>query len=75
MGTLKMARRLSYPEFIALASDIRLGAALGFFSIDINTVTEMIHTLADGNVITSKGCDENPELAQRFRADEVRSRL
>lgn len=75
MGTLKMARRLSYPEFIALASDIRLGTALGFFSIDINTVTEMIHTLADGNVITSKGCDENPELAQRFRADEVRSRL
>lgn len=75
MGTLKMARRLSYAEFIALASDIRLGCALGLFDIDINTVTQMIHTLADGNVITAGGCEESPELAQKFRAEQVRSRL
>ena len=72
MGTLKMARRLSYAEFIALASDIRLGAALGYFDCDINNITAMIHTMADGNVLTSHGCENSPESVQKLRAEDVR---
>lgn len=72
MGTLKMARRLSYAEFIALASDIRLGAALGYFDCDINNITAMIHTMADGNVLTSHACENSPESVQKLRAEDVR---
>ena len=72
MGTLKMARRLSYAEFIALASDIRLGAAPGYFDCDINNITAMIHTMADGNVLTSHGCENSPESVQKLRAEDVR---
>lgn len=75
MGTLKMARRLSFAEFIELASDIRLGTALGFFDMEICTVSELIHTLADGNVIVSKGSGENPELVPKLRAEIIRNKL
>ena len=73
MGTLKMARRLSYAEFIALASDIRLGAALGYFDCDINKITAMIHTMADGNVLTAHGSEATPESVQKLRAQDVRN--
>ncbi|HIW86188.1 MAG TPA: ATP--guanido phosphotransferase [Candidatus Eubacterium faecipullorum] len=72
LGTLKMARRLSYSEFIALASDIRFGAALGYFDCDINEITAMIHTMADGNVLTAHGCENSPQDVQRLRAEDVR---
>lgn len=72
MGTLKMARRLSYSEFIALASDVRLGAALGYFDCDINKITAMIHTMADGNILTAHGCENSPEYVQKLRAEDVR---
>lgn len=75
MGTLKMARRLTYREFIELASDIRLGAALGYFDLDTARVSELIHTLADGNVISSSSAEDTPELAPKLRADIVRSKL
>lgn len=75
LGTLKMARRLTFPEFITLASDVRLGVALGFFDIDLSTVSELIHTLADGNVISSSGCEDEPELAPKQRAEIIRNKL
>ena len=70
-----MARRLTFPEFITLASDVRLGIALGFFDIDLSTVSELIHTLADGNIISSAGCEDEPELAPKQRAEIIRSKL
>lgn len=75
LGTLKMARRLTFSEFIELASDVRLGIALGFFDIDISLISELIHTLADGNVISSCGKEDEPELAPKQRAEIIRNKL
>lgn len=74
MGTLKMARRLSYAEFIALASDVRLGAALGFFDFDPALVTALIHTSADGNLLAADDCDD-PDSVSKLRAERVRNEL
>lgn len=74
-GTLKMARRLDYGEFISLASDLRLGAALGYFDCDINAVTAMIHTMADGNVLSSHDGAEEPEAVAALRAAAVRDMM
>ena len=74
MGTLKMARRLSYAEFIALASDVRLGAALGFFNFDPALVTALIHTSADGNLLAADDCGD-PDSVSKLRAERVRNEL
>ncbi|MCC8015977.1 MAG: hypothetical protein LIO43_00955 [Clostridiales bacterium] len=75
LGTLKMARRLNFGEFISLASDVRLGIALAYFDIDINKITKLIQTLADGNVISSQQSEENPELVSKLRAQIIRNNL
>ena len=74
MGTLKMARRLSYAEFIALASDVRLGAALGVFDFDPALVTALIHTSADGNLLAADDCGD-PDSVSKLRAERVRNEL
>lgn len=75
MGTLKMARRLDYSEFIDLISDVRLGVALGFFDISAKKVDELIHNLADGTVLVDTNNENNPELLTKLRAEIIREKL
>ena len=75
MGTLKMARRLDFSEFIELISDVRLGISLGFFDEDIFTVDDLIHNLADGSVLSDSDSEDEHELAPKIRAGILRDKL
>lgn len=75
MGTLKMARKLGFAEFISLISDVRLGVALGFFDTEVNTIGWLIHNLADGTVLSDSDSEGMPELAPKLRAEIVRAKL
>ena len=75
MGTLKMARRLDFGEFIELISDIRLGISLGFFEEDMFTVDDLIHNLADGSVLSDSASENEYELAPKIRAGIIRDKL
>lgn len=75
MGTLKMARRLEFSEFIELISDVRLGIALGFFDTDMGVVGSLIHSLANGTVLSDAESEEDPELAPKLRAKIIREKL
>ena len=75
LGTLKMARRLDFGEFIELISDVRLGITLGFFNEDLFTVEYLIHNLADGTVLADSDEVSEPELAPKIRANIIREKL
>lgn len=75
MGTLKMARRIEFGEFIELISDIRLGIALGMFDTDISSVGTLLHCSADGTVISDADSEDAPELAPKLRAKIIREKL
>lgn len=75
LGTLKMARRLDFGEFIELISDVRLGITLGFFDEDLFNVEYLIHNLADGTVLADSEDVNDPELAPKIRANIIREKL
>lgn len=75
LGTLKMARRLDFGEFIELISDVRLGITLGIFSEDLFAVEYLIHNLADGTVLSDSNSENEPELAAKIRANIIRNKL
>ena len=75
MGTLKMARRLDFSEFIELISDVRLGISLGFFDEDLFNVDYLIHNLADGTVLSDYKSEDTPELSSKLRAEMIRNKL
>lgn len=75
MGTLKMARRLDFSEFIELISDVRLGISLGFFDEDLFDVDFLIHNLADGTVLSDNDSEDSPELSSKIRAEVIRNKL
>lgn len=75
LGTLKMARRLDFGEFIELISDVRLGITLGIFSDDLFAVEYLIHNLADGTVLCDSNSEAEPELAAKIRANIIRNKL
>lgn len=75
MGTLKMARRLNFSEFIELISDVRLGVSLGFFDENMFDVDFLIHNLADGTVLSDNESEAAPELSSKIRAEIIRNRL
>ncbi len=75
MGTLKMARRLDFSEFIELISDVRLGISLGFFDEDLFDVDFLIHNLADGTVLSDNDSEDSPELSSKIRAEIIRNKL
>lgn len=75
LGTLKMARRLDFGEFIKLISDVRLGVTLGFFDEDLFNVEYLIHNLADGTVLADSSDDNDPDLAPKIRANIIREKL
>ncbi len=74
-GTLKMARRLDYDEFIELISDVRLGVTLGFFDDELFTVEELIRNLGNACVLCEAKSEESPELASKIRANIIRNKL
>lgn len=74
-GTLKMARKLEFSEFLELISNVRLGVALGIFEMDMHNIGTLIHNSADGTVLTDYNSEEEPELAPRLRANSVREKL
>lgn len=75
MGTLKMARRLDFSEFIELISDVRLGISLGFFDENLFDVDFLIHNLADGTVLSDNDSEDSPELSSKIRAEIIRNKL
>ena len=75
MGTLKMARRLEFSEFIELISDVRLGISLGFFDEELFNVDYLIHHLADGTVLSDYKSEDTPELSSKIRAEMIRNKL
>ena len=75
MGTLKMARRLEFSEFIELISDARLGIALGMFEDSVFDADYLIQNLADGTVLSDSESEDTPELVSKLRAELIRKRL
>lgn len=75
MGTLKMARRLDFSEFIELISDVRLGTSLGFFDENLFDIDFLIHNLADGTVLSDNDSEDSPELSSKIRAEIIRNKL
>lgn len=75
MGTLKMARRLEFGEFIELISDVRLGISLGIFDNDMNEVGTLLYQSADATVLSDVQSENEPELAPKIRAGIVRDKL
>ncbi|MDE6722637.1 MAG: ATP--guanido phosphotransferase [Eubacterium sp.] len=75
MGTLKMARRLDFGEFIELISDVRLGISLGFFDEDMFNADYLIHNLADGTVLSDNESEDTPEISSKIRAEIIRKKL
>ncbi len=74
-GTLKMARRLDYDEFIELISDARLGVTLGLFDDDLFAIEQLIRELADASVLCEAKSEDSPELASKIRANIIRNKL
>ena len=74
-GTLKMARRLDYDEFIELISDARLGVTLGLFDDDLFTIEQLIRELADASVLCEAKSEDSPELVSKIRANIIRNKL
>lgn len=75
LGTLKMARRLDFGEFIELISDVRLGITLGLFDEDLFNVEYLIHNLADGTVLADRDDVSEPDTAPKIRANIIREKL
>lgn len=74
LGTLKMARRLSFSEFIKLASDLKLGAALGYFDIGSSKLGELMFNCADGCILNLTE-ETDVHAAPRLRAEIIRNIL
>lgn len=75
LGTLKMARRLEFGEFVQLISDVRLGISLGIFKESLTSADYLIHNLADGTVLADHNSENAPELAPKIRAEIIRNKL
>lgn len=74
-GTLKMARKLDFSEFLELISNVRLGTVLGIFDMDMKNIGYLIHNSADGTILADYNSEEEPELAPKLRANLVREKL
>ena len=74
-GTLKMARKLEFGEFLDLISNVRLGTAIGVFDMDMHSIGYLIHNSADGTLLSDYNSEEEPELAPKLRANLVREKL
>lgn len=74
-GTLKMARKLDFSEFMDLISNVRLGVAVGIFDMDMKNIGYLIHNSADGTVLADYNSEEEPELVLKLRAKAVRENL
>lgn len=74
-GTLKMARKLDFSEFLELISNVRLGTVLGIFDMDMKNIGYLIHNSADGTILADHNSEEEPELAPKLRANLVREKL
>lgn len=74
-GTLKMARKIEFSEFLDLISDVRLGVAIGTFDFSMQDVGTLIHDGADGTVLADNNSEDSPELVAKLRANTVRKAL
>lgn len=74
-GTLKMARKLEFGEFLELISNVRLAAVLGIFDMNMENIGYLIHSSADGTVLADYNSEDEPELAPKLRAAAVRDKL
>ncbi len=74
-GTLQMARKLEFGEFLELISNVRLGTVLGIFDMDMKNIGYLIHNSAEATVLSDYNSEEEPELAPKLRANSVREKL
>ncbi|MCD7722751.1 MAG: hypothetical protein LUH82_02190 [Clostridiales bacterium] len=74
-GVLKMARRLDYNEALEHLSNVRLGAAVGFFDYDLTELAILVNSIADGTLLCDYNCESSPEKADKIRADAVHKAL
>ena len=75
-GTLKNARLLSADEFMALTSDVRLGAALGMLEgVRLETVDALLWEMQPATLIATAGRNLDAPARDELRARTVRERL
>ena len=75
-GMLKSARLLSADEFMALTSDVRLGAALGMLEgVKLETVDALVWEMQPATLIATAGRNLDAPARDELRARTVREKL
>lgn len=75
-GTLRSARLLSADEFMALTSDVRLGAALGMLEgVKLETVDALLWEMQPATLIATAGRNLDAPARDELRARTVREKL
>ena len=72
LGILSYCERISYTEFLQLASEVKLGVSLGFLDIkDITRLDDLISALRDANLdLLADGATANER--DELRAEKCR---
>lgn len=75
LGILQSARRLESKEFLEVLSRVRLGAALGYLTIDYKTIGDLLYTLQNASLVASSDKELTKEECAKLRAQIIREKL
>ena len=74
MGILSHCERISYAEFLQLASSVKLGAALGFLDIsEFSWLDDFISSMRPANLSLFTDVELTPAERDVYRARECRN--